>query len=179
VIRSLALSGVMALSLMTGSLMAGAPALAQPAAPVPSTNAFITAAAQSDEYERQAGRMAQMSALDANVRAFGAMMVTDHTKSTQELKAAIQKAGLTAPSAKPLSTHQQQWIDSLRLSVGMPTFDATYIDQQVTAHKQALALMQSYAKSGENATLRATAASIAPVVQQHLTKAQQIKKNLP
>jgi len=176
VIRSLALSGAMALS-----LVAGAPALAQPAASAasaPSTDSFITTALQTDDFERTTGHMAQQSGRTQGVRDFGALMVTDHTKTTQDLKAAIAKSGRPVPSQPKLTAVEQQGINGLKNQVGAPLFDSTYLAQQVRAHQQALALMQSYAQHGQDPTLRAAAAQTAPIVEHHLKMAQDLSKNL-
>ncbi|HZV56069.1 MAG TPA: DUF4142 domain-containing protein [Sphingobium sp.] len=46
------------------------------------------------------------------------------------------------------------------------------MDDQVDAHEDALALMRKYAADGETASLKTAAASIAPVVEQHLARAR-------
>jgi putative membrane protein len=48
------------------------------------------------------------------------------------------------------------------------------IDQQVTAHEMALSLHQNYASSGDTPALRKTAQAAVPIIQQHLTTAQQL-----
>jgi putative membrane protein len=178
VIRSLVLSGAAALSL---ALAVSAPVLAQPAASAASatsTDDFITAVRQSDDFERTTGRMAQQSGLTQGVRDYGAMMVTDHTKTTEDFKAAIAKSGRPVPAEPPLTRIQQQGVNSLKNQVGMPLFDSSYLAQQVRAHKQALALLQSYAQHGQDATLRAAAAHAVPIVEHHLKTAQDLAHNL-
>ena len=175
--RSLVLSAMAALSLAVGAPVLAQPPPAPSTAAAPSTSDFITAAAQTDDFERQSGRIAEHSSHRQRVRTFGAMMVADHTKTTEHLKAAIHKAGLTAPSPH-LTNIQIQMLNALRLSIAKPLFDHTYIDQQVSVHRQALALMQSYAEHGENATLRAAAANIVPIVQHHLAVAEAIQKSV-
>src|SRR5215213_3639303 len=51
-----------------------------------STDAFVSNAGQSDMYEIKAGQMAQQKGQTAAVKAFGKMMVTDHTAMTNEMK---------------------------------------------------------------------------------------------
>ena len=177
-LRTLVLSGAAALSLAAGAPVLAQPAMPAPAStPAPSTADFITAAIQTDDYERQAGRIAQTSGRTADVRSFGAMMVTDHTKTTEDLKAAIQQAGLAVPNPR-LSNDEAQMLNALRLSIGQPTFDATYMDQQVKVHQKALALMQAYSQGGQNALLRNAATTTIPTVERHLNLAQEIRKNL-
>jgi putative membrane protein len=53
-------------------------------------------------------------------------------------------------------------------------FDRVYMRQQVAAHEMALALHRNYAARGDTAALRTVAGAAVPVVQQHLTRAQQL-----
>ena len=55
-------------------------------------------------------------------------------------------------------------------------FDKAYIDNQVSAHEDALSLMKNYADNGDTPSLKAAAGEIAPVVQKHLDMAKALKK---
>ncbi len=163
---------------------AGPPAAGPPASHAPpsdefggpKTEHFVTALAQSDEFERKAGDMAGRMAASPKVRDFGAMMVRDHTKTTQELQAAIRSTGHSVPPPPPLSGAQQHMLDQLR-SAG-PNFDAVYLQQQVQAHQQALSTLQDYARDGHNQVLRQAARRTIPLVQNHLAMAQQLQASV-
>lgn len=139
--------------------------------PLP-THDFVVAAAQTDAFERQEGRLAQARASNPKVRDFGAMMVKDHTQTTAALKAALAKAHLDAPPPG-LSADQQQDIDKLTGLQG-PAFDKEYLRQQIDAHTKALAVMQGYAANGERDILRQAAADTVPIVERHLSMAKAI-----
>lgn len=136
------------------------------AAPDPTTpEGFVATAASSDMYEIEAGRLAQEMGTSQEIKDFGAMMVEDHTTSSNNLKAAATEAGgLTVPTAM-LPRHQQQ-LDALR-SAGA-NFDSLYAQQQVAAHEEALNLLQTQAQSGTAEPLAAFATETAPVVEGHL-----------
>ena len=178
-IRTLALVGAAAL------LASAAPAFAQyaphssmgphPAGP-PAAGPPASHAPPSDEFERKAGDMAGRMAASPKVRDFGAMMVRDHTKTTQELQAAIRSTGHSVPPPPPLSGAQQHMLDQLR-SAG-PNFDAVYLQQQVQAHQQALSTLQDYARDGHNQVLRQAARRTIPLVQNHLAMAQQLQASV-
>lgn len=140
-----------------------------------STDAFTSNAAESDVYEIEAGKMAQQRAKNADVKAFGQMMVADHTAMSNEMKPLIQAAGQQIPDK--LDERRQGLLDNLK-AASDADFDKTYIDQQVAAHKEALTLMQGYADHGDNAQLKAAAAKAAPKIQQHLDRAQQLQSQL-
>lgn len=171
-IRSLVFAGA-------ATLMATitAPAAAQPAPPaaaaVLSTHDMITAAAQTDEYERRAGRLAETMGHSPRVRAFGAMMVRDHTMTTRNLKAAIRKSGRPVPPPPPLSPDQQSMLAQLK-SAG-PDFDFTYLQQQVQVHQMALHAMDAYARHGDDPVIRGAIRDTLPIVRRHLTAAQNLQ----
>ena len=125
---------------------------------------FINTAAASDTFEIASARLAETRATSAGLKTFAVRMVTDHTDSTIKLKAA---AGALKPDPT-LSGEQQSDLAALKAANGA-AFDSAYKTQQLAAHTKALALMQGYAASGDNADLKAFAGKVAPVVQSHLT----------
>lgn len=154
------------------SLFLSSRALAQ-TSPALSTPAFIKAAAQTDAFERDEGRLAAARGSTGSVRDFGKMMVTDHTKTTEALKAALRTAKLPSPPPPTLSTEQRHNLATLR-SLHGAAFDKAYIEEQITTHQAALGVMQGYAAGGQNAVLRKAAGDTVPIVERHLKLAQQI-----
>ena len=158
--RLLILGGALAIALPTFGF-------AQPAAPP--ADQYVTMAGQSDEFEIQSAKLAVEKGSPA-VRNFGRQMITDHTKSTAMVMAAAKASGLPA-SPPPLTADQQAMLTELQGESG-DAFDKTYVSQQLTAHQQALALQDAYAKGGDDPKLKAAAAHIVPVVQRHLSLLQ-------
>jgi putative membrane protein len=136
---------------------------------------FIRVAAGTDEFERQAGRIADRQAASPRVRSFGRMMVRDHTDTTMALKQAIRRAGLPPPGPPTLTADQQSNISALQRLSG-PSFDRTYMQQQIQTHLQALSAMRAYAHAGDNRVLRRAAADTVPIVQRHLRMANEINR---
>jgi len=128
---------------------------------------FVPKAGASDMYEVEAGKLAEGRATSPAVKKFAAMMVADHTKSSDALKKALAESGqpLSLPTVMP---------DDLRGKLGDLTkveakgFDKAYMDGQVDAHQAALDLLQRYAQDGDVAAIKAWAAATAPTVQKHL-----------
>ncbi|HYZ48268.1 MAG TPA: DUF4142 domain-containing protein, partial [Sphingomonas sp.] len=50
-----------------------------------------------------------------------------------------------------------------------------YVDQQVVAHQEALALHQGYAAQGPNPGLRSVAEGAVPIIQRHLDEIRRIQ----
>jgi putative membrane protein len=154
--------------------LTGAPALAQTALPTPQ---FISTAAASDKFERQAGRLAETHAGSGRVKAFGARMVHDHTLTTRGLKRAIKTAGLPPPPPPVLSADQSMMISDLQSKHGH-AFDVAYVQDQVMAHQQAVSAFQGYAMGGDNPVIRQAAQKTLPLIQHHLMMAQAIQSSM-
>jgi putative membrane protein len=141
------------------------------------TKGFVEAAAVSDMYEVEAGKIAQARGQSAAVRDFGARMVAAHTETTNKLKAALAstKPDITPPAH--LDDRRQGMIDELR-GAKDADFDGRYIAQQVDAHNEALILMKGYAKDGDTPAIRKLAAKTALTVQAHLNMAEKIQNGM-
>lgn len=128
---------------------------------------YVQAAAMADMYEIEAAKIALTRAKDPKVKAFAQMMIDNHTKSTADIKAAVQKAGLSIAPPAGLDERRKGLLDNLR-AAGDADFDLAYLHQQLAAHMEALTLHKGYSSAGDNADLKAVAAKIVPVVQMHL-----------
>lgn len=131
---------------------------------------FVTTAAISNMFEIQSSMMAKSMADSADVKAFAEQMIVDHTKAGEDLKKA---AGGRVPDT--LDDKHQSMIDQLNNAHGA-AFDKSYVDMQVNAHKEAVALFTNYSQSGDNATLKDFAAKTLPILQQHYDRIQEIAK---
>ena len=167
-------SAAAAMSSAGSANVAAAGASVSAAMAAPSTPDFVNAAASTDMFEIQAAKLAEKRSKNADVKAFAAMMIHDHTLSTAALKAAIKASGaaVTPPSALPADMKAR--LDAVAAATPAD-FDKAYIDSQVTAHQTALGVMQAYAANGDVPQIKDFAANTAPVVQMHLTRATAIQ----
>lgn len=127
---------------------------------------FVPMAASSDMYEIESSRLALERSQSPAIKQFAQMMIDHHTMTTQQVTQAAQASGMTPPPPALLPPHRAL-LDKLQPAQGR-AFDRMYLDQQRTAHRQALALHQSYARSGDKEPLRQAAAQAVPVVQGHI-----------
>jgi putative membrane protein len=141
-----------------------------------STDAFVSNAVIGNMYEIQAGEIAQKKGQSADVKAFGKMMVTDHTALGNAMKPAIAAAGQTAPTA--LDERRKGMIDNLN-AAAPADFDKVYLDQQEAAHNETLTLMQGYADHGDDAGLKEAAAKATPKIQAHLDQVKKLQASTP
>lgn len=140
--------------------------------PTPPAPDFVMLAASSDLYEIQSSQAVLETTSDSAVRAFAEMMVTHHTRTSQDLMAAATAAGVVPPPPM-LARHQAEMIGALRLYQGVER-DRLYLTQQMLAHSEALGLMRTYAETGDRPQLKTAAAATVPVVQRHLTEVERL-----
>ncbi len=142
------------------------------------TKGFVTAAATSDMYEVEAGKIAQDRARSAKVKDFGAQMVKAHTATTAALKKILASNNVAVTPPAHLDDRRQSLIDSLR-GAKAEDFDHRYLEQQEAAHKEAQILMRGYAKSGDNAAIKQFAAETLPKVEDHLKMIESLEGEKP
>ncbi len=147
-----------------------APALAQQM----TAQDFVAEAASSDMFEIRSSEFALDRAQSEEVRAFADMMIADHSQASENLMSAAEAAGVAVP-AEMLEKHRAQ-VEQLEPLEG-EAFDEAYIQAQLTAHEEALALMHGYAEGGDQEALREHAAATTPVIEGHLEHVRQLAGN--
>lgn len=154
----------------------GAAAGADPDAPTASTGQeYATMAAASDLYEIESARLATERTQNAGIRELAQMIVTDHERSTAELRTAAQQAQPPITVSPEMNPEQQADMEALR-SATATEFDRLYLEQQVAAHRKALNLVQHYAQNGDAAPLRQHASTVAGPIQTHLERARTLSQ---
>lgn len=133
---------------------------------------FLQLAASANLWEIRSSAVAHQLATSPAVHSFASMIEADHGPAAAHLAAAAQAAGL-APPPQAMMPEDQQMLAQLQ-ATPRAGFDLAYRDMQVAAHQKAVSLFQNYAASGDNATLRATAAQMLPKLQHHLALAQSL-----
>lgn len=125
---------------------------------------FADMAASSNMFEIQSSELALEMSQNADVQAFAEQMVTDHTAAGEEMMAAAETDGITPASAMN-EQHQAQY-DELA-AADEASFDQAYIDAQVMAHDEAIALFEGFSTEGEEGALRDFATQTLPTLQEH------------
>lgn len=161
------------------ALIVASPAIAQRVPQAPGLQArttaatYVTMAASSDTYETESSKLALAHATNPEVRTFAQMMITDHANTSAAVMAAAKAASIGMPGG-PTPTHTAM-LKKLR-EAGHDKMERMYVEQQVTAHEQALALHQGYAAQGDNPGLRAAAAQAVPIIERHLAEIRRINQ---
>jgi putative membrane protein len=140
----------------------------------PKTEDFVKEAAMSDMLEIEAAKIAQQKG-NADEKKFAEQMITDHTKTSTELKGMVS-GDLKAALPSSLDETSQKKLGKLR-DAKPEDFAAEYDPMQVSAHKDAVSLFERYAKGGDDAKLKDWAGKTLPALQHHLQMAEDMNKN--
>jgi putative membrane protein len=139
----------------------------------PTTPDFVKEVAISDMFEIESSRLA-VEKSDQATKDFANQMITDHTKTSKELKAAVA-SDINVPIPDALDSSHQSELDKLRTLNGAD-FTKKYHDDQVSAHKGAISLFERYGKGGDSDKLKSWAVTTLPALQHHLEMAQALDK---
>ena len=140
----------------------------------PKTEDFIKEAATSDMLEIGASKLAEQKG-NADEKKFAAQMITDHTKTSSELKSMVS-GDMKGAIPTALDDSSQKKLDKLR-DAKPEDFASEYDPMQVSAHKDAVSLFERYAKGGDDPKLKDWAGKTLPALQHHLEMAQDMNKN--
>ena len=143
----------------------------------PSTQDFVTEAANSDMLEIAAAKLAQERG-NADEKKFAQQMITDHTKTSTELKGLVSGGKVKAELPTALDSSHQSKLDKLK-AANDSDFASEFSSMQVSAHKDAVDLFERYAKGGDNPDLKDWAGKTLPGLQHHLQMAQDLDKARP
>jgi putative membrane protein len=173
------------LTIALGCLLLAAPALAQSAGEKsgvnsalgisPTTADFVKEVAISDMFEIESNKLAQEKG-NAPEKTFASQMVTDHTKTSTELKGLASSGKVKAEVPTALDSSHQSKLDKLKGESGKD-FSSDFDSMQVSAHKDAVSLFERYAKSGDNPDLKTWAEKTLPALKHHLEMAQNLGKS--
>jgi putative membrane protein len=170
------------LAIMLGGaiLLAGCQPAAPPPPPPPppvdmnnllAAPGFLAHATSANMFEIQSSQLALQASSNQQVRNYANLIISDHTRLGQAVGAAAQSAGIVPPPPG-LLPDEQAALSQLAAAGTGPNFDMAYRQAQITAHQQAIGLMQNYAASGDVPALRTAAQQAIPMMQMHLQQAQ-------
>ncbi|MBC3785782.1 DUF4142 domain-containing protein [Spirosoma utsteinense] len=138
-------------------------------------NDFAVKAANGGMLEMEVARMAREKAQNNDVKEFAAMMLSDHQKANDELKALAGRKNITLPAR--LGDDEQKHVDELAKLTGSE-FDKKYVDLMVDDHEEDIKLFQKAADDVDDADLKAYATKTLPTLQKHLERITTIDKNM-
>ena len=136
---------------------------------------FMKEAAMGGMAEVELGKMASTKATNAEVKKFAQMMVTDHSKANDELKALASKKGIALP-AEVDSTHKSA-MERLTKATGAD-FDKDYVEHMVDDHEKDVSAFENKAKNATDPDIKAFAEKTLPTLRKHLEAIKAIQAKM-
>jgi putative membrane protein len=134
---------------------------------------FVMEAASGGMLEVEAGRLAEQNATNERVKAFGAMMVRDHSNANNELRAMVTGRNLMLPDSM-MSKHKKN-LESLRSKTGK-AFDRQYMSMMVTDHNEDINKFQVASNNAQDTAIKGFATRTLPILRMHKDSATAISK---
>jgi putative membrane protein len=139
---------------------------------------ILTLVSHSNSAEIASSKLALEQAQNAQVKAYAQDMIKAHTAMEQEgskLGATLGVGTANTDKAEDKREDTAEDLDELR-EARNAQFDKAYMKFQVEAHEKTLKMLQDQQDKAQNAELKAMITKAIPQVQQHLTRAEQLRK---
>ena len=133
---------------------------------------FLTKAASGGMLEVQLGQQVAQKATTPDAKSFAQQMVTDHTKSNNELKALAAQKNITLPTT--LGKDQQKVYDEVLAEKGVD-LDKKYVSAMLTDHQEDIKEYQEAVTQSGDANVKTYAQKNLPVLQMHLGMLQKMQ----
>jgi len=128
-----------------------------------------------------AGKLAQTTSTNAEVKKFAERMITDHTgvnKSAVDLVTKLKVTPEDNATSKSLKAGGESNLANLKTLKGA-AFDKAYIDNEVTYHESVIkALDDTLIPNAKNSELKALLESGRPIFESHLNHAKEVQTSL-
>jgi putative membrane protein len=136
-------------------------------------NTFVKMAASSGMHEVELGKIAAAQAKKDEVKKFAEMLVKDHTKANEDLKAAAKAANIAVP--EQMEEKHKKHVETFKNYKGSD-FDADFIKHEVADHTEGVALFTRASKEAKNKEIKDFATKTLPALQKHLEEAKKLSK---
>jgi len=134
---------------------------------------FVMMAASDGMHEIELGKIAVGHAKRDDVKKFADMLVKDHTKAGEDLRAVAKAANIPVPAK--MNEHDQAEVDMFRKYKGAD-FDGEFVKHEVADHTKAIALFTRASKEAKNPAIKDFATKTLPVLEKHLEAAKKLQK---
>jgi putative membrane protein len=135
---------------------------------------FLVEAAEINYQEINLGQLAQKNSKNADVLALAKMMISDHSKALDEVKALADKKSVTIPNSADAKGEAAGRLSALKGN----EFDRAYCDEMVNGHQQAIDKFEAASKNGKDEDVKGWASKMIPSLQTHLQHSKDCQKKV-
>ncbi|HEY5894656.1 MAG TPA: DUF4142 domain-containing protein [Chthoniobacterales bacterium] len=134
---------------------------------------FVLMVSQGGMTEVRLGELAREKATRPEVKEFGAMMATDHSKVDSELRSFASGRGITLSAM--LDRKHAAKVERLSKLSGAE-FDKEYVEEVVKDHRKVVDAFEDASKDAADPALKTWATKTLPTLQAHLERIEAIQK---
>ena len=150
------------------------------AAQAPNDAQIASIVVTANQVDIDAGKLADSTSANKDVKAFANRMVTDHTGVNKQAVELVTKLKVTPqdnPTSQSLKSGGEENVANLKKLKGA-AFDKAYIDHEVVYHEQVLdAIDKTLIPNAKNEELKALLVKVRPAFVAHLEHAKQIQSS--
>ena len=135
----------------------------------------------ANQVDIDAGKLAESKGSNAQVKAFGKQMVTDHTGVNQQAVALAKKLSVTPQDNATSQSLKAGGADNVKKLNGLSgaAFDKAYVEHEIAYHEQVLdAIDKVLVPNAKNEELKALIVKVRPAFVAHLEHAKMVKGQL-
>ncbi|MFL5548145.1 MAG: DUF4142 domain-containing protein [Gemmatimonadales bacterium] len=134
----------------------------------------------ANKADSSSGALAAKKATDAEVKAFGRLMMSEHHALRAAGQALAKQLGVEpkAPERDPLAPYVANEMKTLQSTAKGAEFDRIYIDNEVSVHQAVLDLANQARVTTQTPQLKELIEKATPVIRKHLDQATAIQKRL-
>jgi putative membrane protein len=136
---------------------------------------FAIAAADGGMLEVELAKVAQQKATSAEVKKFAQMMIDDHSKANDELKAVAAQKNISLPAT--LSEKSQGKLKDFQEKEA-DNFDKDYVDFMVDDHEDVIDAFEKEAENGKDPELKSWASGKLTTLRHHLEMAKATQESV-
>ena len=132
----------------------------------------------ANQVDIDAGKLAESKGSNAQVKAFGKQMVTDHTGVNQQAVALAKKLSVTPQDNATSRSLKAGGADNVKKLNGLSgaAFDNAYVEHEIAYHEQVLdAIDKVLVPNAKNEELKALIVKVRPAFVAHLEHAKMVK----
>lgn len=136
---------------------------------------FLVDAANGGMAEVQLGEVAIRKASDSRVKAYGTMMVQDHSMANDKVKNFASQRNVTLPDTT--SNEKKKDMDNVMEKTGAD-FDKAFIKRMVNDHESTIKLFEKASEKVSDPEIKTFVDNTLPKLKMHLDSAKAIQKSL-
>jgi putative membrane protein len=138
---------------------------------------------QDNQMEIDLGKVASKRGSRPEVKAYGEMMVRDHSKLDQQIMGLAKKSGQATAAVKVKDEAAREHLAKARQRAAEikklegANFDREYLSFMVEDHSHVLANIDEHLAAAQSPELTETLRKARPIFQQHLDRARELQQN--